>query len=104
MPIEDRPSSRQHDLKRARNPGAIAAIKPCSCLRIEKLELVMQSGGSVAFKPRADVIAYLFRNRRHGRETARQRIEIEASAADHDCGPRLAFGRGEFGSRLATPG
>ena len=67
---------------RARSPGISRAAAAGS----RRVEFSMQRRDAFARKPRAYLGADLRRDRRHGGEPARQRIEVEAGAADDDGG------------------
>ena len=55
-----------------------------------RAKLGMQRLDAVALQPRAHALADLGRDRRHRRQPARQRLEIEAGAADEDRQAALA--------------
>ena len=81
MPVGQRPPGGLDHLERARYACTIARLEPLGGNRIAPRKLRMQRLDAVAFKPSAHRFAHVRRNRRHGREPARQRLEVKAGAA-----------------------
>src|SRR5712675_31708 len=98
LPVGQRAAGRLDDLEGARDARAIVGVEPGGGSRIAAVELAMQRGRPLAGEPLAHAGADVDRDRRHGRESRCQRLEIEPGAADED---RHLADAGDLGERLA---
>ena len=65
------------DLERPRDAAAIARLQPFGRHRVAPCKLGMQRLDAMLLQPRAHALAHRGRDRRHRRQAARQRLEIE---------------------------
>ena len=93
MPVGQRTRGRLDHLERAGDAAAIARLQAFGGCRIAPRQFGMQRLDAVALQPRADAVADLGGNRRHRRQPARQRLEIQAGAAGEN---RQAILRADF--------
>ena len=103
MPVGERPPGRQNDLQRAGDAGAIARHQPVRGQRIAAHQLGIERGDALGREPRAHRRADVGGDRRNGGKPARERLEVEPSAADDDRHAPCPLRLGECHARIDAP-